>query len=143
MNIDKFKHQHTDILARIDGLRALTRAGVAANAPALAQGIIGISSVIKLHLSVEDQALYPALQRSGDAALARLGQRFQTEMGPIAAAFDAFARRWNTAARLCADEAGFRRDANDVLRRVYERMKHEDHDFYPCIERVQEAASIG
>ena len=141
MNIDKFKHQHLDILARIDHLRTLTRAGVIANAGALAQGIVAISAVIKLHLSVEDQALYPALQRSDDAGLARLGQRFQHDMGPIAAAFDAFARRRNTAARLCADEAGFRRDANDVLRRVYERMKHEDRDFYPRIEAAQETAA--
>lgn len=142
MNLDKFKHQHLDILQRIDSLRALTHAGVAANAPALAQGLIGMSAIIKLHLSVEDQALYPALQRSSDTALAQLGQRFQQEMGPIAAAFDAFARRWNTAARLCADEEGFRRDANDVLRRVYERMKHEDRDFYPRIESAQEAAPV-
>ena len=141
MNIDKFKHQHVDILGNIAALRRLAQAGVAHNATEIARLIVGMSSTIKLHLAVEDQALYPALQRSDDAGLARLGQRFQHDMGPIAAAFDAFARRWNTAARLCADEAGFRRDANDVLRRVYERMKHEDRDFYPRIEAAQETAA--
>ncbi|MBN9367294.1 MAG: hemerythrin domain-containing protein [Comamonadaceae bacterium] len=134
MNIDKFKHQHVDILRRIAALRELTHAGVARNAEAIAQGIVAMSSVIKLHLSVEDQALYPALQRGDDAELARLGQRFQVEMGPIAAAFDQFARRWNTAQRLREDEAAFRAAANDVLRRVHERMRHEDRDFYPRVE---------
>ncbi|ODU57526.1 MAG: hemerythrin [Comamonadaceae bacterium SCN 68-20] len=134
MNIDKFKHQHVDILRRIAALRELTHAGVARNAEAIAQGIVAMSSVIKLHLSVEDQALYPALQRGEDAELARLGQRFQVEMGPIAAAFDQFARRWNTAQRLREDEAAFRAAANDVLRRVHERMRHEDRDFYPRVE---------
>lgn len=134
MNIDKFKHQHVDILRRIAALRELTHAGVARNAEAIAQGIVAMSSVIKLHLSVEDQALYPALQRGDDADLARLGQRFQVEMGPIAAAFDQFARRWNTAQRLREDEAAFRAAANDVLRRVHERMRHEDRDFYPRVE---------
>ena len=76
MNIDKFKHQHVDILRRIAALRELTHAGVARNAEAIAQGLVAMSAVIKLHLSVEDQALYPALQRGDDAALARLGQRF-------------------------------------------------------------------
>lgn len=134
MNIDKFKHQHVDILRRIAALRELTHAGVARNAEAIAQGIVAMSSVIKLHLSVEDQALYPALQRGDGAELARLGQRFQVEMGPIAAAFDQFARRWNTAQRLREDEAAFRAAANDVLRRVHERMRHEDRDFYPRVE---------
>lgn len=141
MNIDKFKHQHVDILRRIAALRELTHAGVARNAEAIAQGLVAMSAVIKLHLSVEDQALYPALQRGDDAELARLGQRFQVEMGPIAAAFDQFARRWNTAQRLREDEAGFRAAANDVLRRVHERMRHEDCDFYPRVEAQHAAAA--
>lgn len=67
------RYQHVDILSRIDQLRSLTHAGVEVNATAIAQGIISFSSLIKLHLAVEDKALYPALQRSGDATLARLG----------------------------------------------------------------------
>lgn len=136
MNIDKYKHTHVDILRRIDSLRDLTRAGVALNASAIAQGIIAIASVIKLHLSAEDRALYPALQRSADTQLVHLSQRFQEDMGPIAATFDAFVRRWNTAQRLRENEAQFRQEANSVLRRVYERMKHEDQHFYPLIEAV-------
>ncbi|GAA3985335.1 hypothetical protein GCM10022279_05650 [Comamonas faecalis] len=134
MNIDKYKHTHVDILQRIDRLRALTRTGVEDNAAAIAQGVVALSAVVKLHLAAEDQALYPSLQRSGNAALAQLGLRFQQEMGPIAAAFDAFAHAWNTPARVRGDEAGFRAAANDVLRRVYERMRQEDRDFYPAIE---------
>lgn len=55
-------------------------------------------------------------------------------MGPIASAYDAFARRWNTAESLRTDEKGFRAEANVVLRKVYERMQREDRDFYPRIE---------
>ena len=134
VNIDKYKQTHGDILQRIDGLRRLTHAGVAHNADAIARGVVEISSVIKLHLSAEDRALYPALARSVDARLAQLGQRFQAEMGPIASHFDAFAKQWNTAAHLRADEAGFRAAANDVLRRVHERIRQEDRDFYPHVE---------
>ncbi len=144
MNIEKFKHQHVDILSRIDQLRSLTHAGVEVNAAAIAQGIISFSSLIKLHLAVEDKALYPALQRSGDATLARLGQQFQDDMGPIAQAFDGFARRWNTAERLRSDPQGFRNDANTVLKRVYERMQRENREFYPRIEEAQtNAVALG
>lgn len=138
MQIDKLKHQHTDILRRVASLRALTHAGVADNAEAIAQGMIAMSAIVKLHLAVEDQALYPALQRGGDAELARLGRHYQSEMAPLAQAYDAFVRRWNTAARLRSDAEGFREDANAVLRQLHARMQRENLEFYPRIEAQAE-----
>ena len=73
MNIDRFKHEHEDILAQIDALRAFSQAGPAGHATQIAQGIVAISSTIRLHLAVEDRMLYPALQAGSDAELARLG----------------------------------------------------------------------
>lgn len=136
MQIDKLKHQHADILARLATLRELTHAGVAPNAQAIAAGIVGMSAVIKLHLAVEDQALYPALQRSRDADMAHMGRLYQDEMAQLAAAYDAFVRRWNTAQRLREDSEGFRADANDVLRRLHARMQRENREFYPRIEAL-------
>ena len=139
MNIDKFKYQHTDILRGIATLRALAHAGVEGNATAIAQGIVAMSGTIKLHLAVEDQVLYPALQRGGNAELARMGRQYQSEMESIASAYDAFARRWNTADKVRRGAQDFREQANVVLRKVYERMQREDHDFYPRIEEQEMA----
>ena len=141
MNIDRFKHEHVDILESIANLRRLTQSGVADNAVQIAQGVIAMSSLIKLHLAVEDRVLYPALQNGPDISLARLGQRMQQEMGAIAQAYMAFARRWNTADAVRGDDAGFRADANAVLRQVYERMQRENHDFYPRIEEMEAVAA--
>ena len=132
MNIDKFKHQHADIMSNISALRRLAQAGVAQNAADIARLIVSMSSTIKLHLA--DQALYPALQRGDNPELARMGQKYQTDMGPIAQAYEAFARRWNRADSVLHDEQAFRDDANRVLRMVHERMQRENRDFYPRIE---------
>ena len=139
MQIDKFKNQHGDIKRRIGELRDLARAGAAANAEAIALGIVAMSALIKLHLAVEDQVLYPALQRGGNVELARLGRQYQSEMASIASAYDAFARRWNTAENVRRNAQGFRNEANVVLRSVFERMQREDHDFYPRIEEEETA----
>lgn len=136
MNIDKFKQQHVDILEGIAALRKLALAGVARNAAEIAQGIVAMSATIKLHLAVEDRALYPAVARSADADLARKGREFQEEMDAIAAAYERFAKRWNNARSLELDERGFRDDANTVLRRVHERMQRENRDLYPRIEAM-------
>ncbi|MBS7349944.1 MAG: hemerythrin domain-containing protein [Comamonas sp.] len=136
MNIEKFKHQHVSILQHLADLRKLSQAGVIENAQAIAQGVVAMGGIIKLHLAVEDQVLYPALQNSGNTEMTRLGQQFQTNMGPIADAFDEFARRWNTAHSVLQDPEGFRTHANTVLRRLHERMLLENREFYPRIEAM-------
>lgn len=141
MQIDKFKHQHGDIKRRIAELRDLARAGADTHAEAIAQGIVAMSALIKLHLAVEDQVLYPALQAERQSDLARLARHYQSDMVPIAAAYDAFARRWNTSQRVREDAQGFRDDANLVLRKLHERMLREDREFYPQIE-AQELAGV-
>ena len=92
----------------------MAHAGVEANASAIAQGIVAMSGTIKLHLAVEDQVLYPALQRGDNAELARMGRQYQSEMTSIASAYDAFARRWNTADGVRRDAQGFRNEAQEV-----------------------------
>jgi len=134
MNIDKFKHQHVDILECIAALRKATQAGIDENAAEIARLIVSMSSTIKLHLAVEDQFLYPALQSVGNAALSRMGKKFQEEMGAIASAYMGFAGRWNQAANVAADPEGFRSHANTVLKVIYGRMQKENTVFYPAIE---------
>lgn len=135
MKIERFKQQHRDILTGIDRLRSLSRAGVAENASDIAKGIASLSELINLHLAIEDRILYPMLQTGENAALAAMGRKYQAEMGNIATPFIAFARKWNTPAALNQDPDGFRSDANTVLKRIYERMRREDTEFYPAIEK--------
>ena len=136
MNIDKFKHQHVDILESIDTLPNVAKAGAANNPTETARLIVAMSPTIKLHLAVEDRALYPALQRGTDVDLARMGQRYQQEMGSIARAYEGFSRRWNRPESVRRAERDFRDDANRVLRMVHERMQRENREFYPRIEAL-------
>lgn len=136
MNIDKFKQQHVDIIKCISDLRELSRSGVGDNAEKISQLIISMSSMIRLHLAVEDNTLYPALKASSNSSLARMGERFQDEMGSIASAYLSFARRWNTAANLRENPDEFRADANNVLKLLFDRMRQEDTEFYPAIEAL-------
>ena len=141
MNIDRFKQEHVEILASIALLRRLTQAGVAHNAEPIAQAIVSMSALIKLHLAVEDRMLYAALQNSANAGLVQLGQRFQQEMGSIANAYMGFAQRWNTAEAVRSDEAGFKADANLVLRQLHERIQRENQDLYPRIAEMKAVAA--
>ena len=134
MNIDKFKHQHIDILSSITRLRQLSREGVAENAAAIAAQVVQVSGLVKLHLAGEDRNLYPALEESGDARLVRMSRAYRDEMKDIAQAYLGFAARWNTARQVALEPDGFRTDANLVLRRLFERIQREDREFYPAVD---------
>lgn len=136
MNIDKFKHQHTRIYECINTLRRHAWAGVAEHAEEIANAVVSMSSVIKLHLSVEDTLLYPALSSSKSRSVARLGNQYQDEMKVIARSYDEFARKWNTATNVAKDPDGFRAEANTVLRKLHARIRQEDLNFYPAIEAI-------
>ncbi|NBC99355.1 hemerythrin domain-containing protein [Atlantibacter hermannii] len=136
MNIDKMKNQHHEIIEKIDRLRTLSRAGVTENAQEIAQTVVSMSSIIKVHLSAEDQLLYPYLEKIADQKLKRMSLTFQREMADIVGEYEMFSRRWNTANKIIGHDDDFRRDANTVLRKVYERMQRENVQFYPLIEQV-------
>jgi|SRR3954466_13175856 iron-sulfur cluster repair protein YtfE (RIC family) len=136
MNIDKFKHQHIDILSAITELRKLVQTGIANHAADIAQRIVAMSGIIKLHLAVEDRVLYPALEASGNSALAGMSQKYRREMDGIAGSYLNFAAKWNTARQLAEEPEAFRDEANQVLKALYDRMKREDREFYPAIEAV-------
>ncbi|MDM2777974.1 hemerythrin domain-containing protein [Citrobacter sp. Cpo142] len=136
MNIDKMKNQHVEILEKISFLRKLSQAGVSSNAQEIATAIVSMSAIIKTHLSAEDQFLYPHIEQDGNSTFRQVSSKFQREMTDIVSDYDVFSRRWNIASKLIGNDEAFRRDANTVLRKVFERMQKENKDFYPLVERM-------
>ena len=138
MEIDRFKHQHEEILERIDTLRRLAHAGVTTNARPIAQEVKDLGKVVSLHLAIEDRILYPAVQKASDAQLAAMGAAYQDEMKGIANRYIRFTNQWSDAQKVEGDPDAFRDAANTVLKDVYLRMQRENREFYPAIERLQD-----
>ena len=136
MDIDRFKHQHVDILQRIDDLRKLTHNGIPANSHSIAQRIHDLGKVVTLHLAIEDRILYPAVRQAENAHIAAMGEAYQEEMKGIANRYIRFTNTWSDPARVAAEPDAFRAAANTVLKDVYQRMQRENREFYPAIERM-------
>ncbi|MEZ0601090.1 hemerythrin domain-containing protein [Paraburkholderia sp. IW21] len=136
MNIDKFKHQHIEIMEAVAELRNLVKSGVAEHAEQIARKIISMSGIIKLHLSVEDTVLYPALRKSRDPLHLALGNRYQSEMDGLAAAYMKFAGKWLSARQIADDADGFKYDANVVFKALHERIQKENAELYPALEQI-------
>lgn len=136
MNIDKFKHQHIEIMQAVTDLRNLVKAGAADNATQIAAQIRSISALITLHLSVEDSVLYPVLQKSANTSQVAMGSRYQSEMTGLAAAYAKFAGKWLLPRYIADNVEHFRADANVVFKALHDRIHRENIELYPTLETV-------
>lgn len=136
MNIDKFKREHVDLLTSVTTLRELVQSGVHEHADAILKQLLSMSSVIKLHLGAEDRVLYPALASAADPLVAQTGKQFHDEMGGLAAAYAAFASRWNLTGKIAADPQGFRDAANAIFKALHQRVQRENRELYPLAESI-------
>ncbi|MGB3287884.1 MAG: hemerythrin domain-containing protein [Burkholderiaceae bacterium] len=134
MEIDRFKHQHVEILQGIAQLRKFAHAGIKENANEIVQHLGKLTSVVSLHLAIEDRILYPTLQKGQDQHLAEMSRSYQDEMKGIANAYIAFARKWSKVAAVADKAEQFRQEANTVLKTLHTRMQKENTEFYPAIE---------
>jgi iron-sulfur cluster repair protein YtfE (RIC family) len=136
MNIDKFKQEHLDLLGAVALLRESVQAGVQEHAEAICKQLLSMAGTIKLHLAAEDRVLYPALAQADDPFVAHVGKKFQQEMGGIADAFAAFVSHWNLPAKIAANPAGFKDEANAIFKALHTRVQRENRDLYPLAEMI-------
>ncbi|WP_323030016.1 hemerythrin domain-containing protein [Castellaniella sp.] len=136
MDIERFKQQHVQILQIIHRMRELAAAGVAENASGLAREIRLMKSKVALHLSIENDILYPRLEKRSDGQIARLAREYREEMTALADGFGRFVERWGAESALGGDPEGFRSDCNTVLKALHRRIQRENTEFYPQVEAL-------
>ena len=134
MNIDKFKHQHVSILGSVPRCAAWrTRGG--ATPPRSPGWWCHEFHHQSCTWQWKTRRCTQPCSAASNAELARMGQQYQRDMGPIAQAYEALPAAGTGPESVRRDEQGFRDDANQVLRMVHERMQRENHD-YPRIEAL-------
>jgi hypothetical protein len=139
MKLQRFEHDHKDIMDGIHELRKLIATGIERNAGAITQLLMRMSATIKLHLAVEDRVVCPAFAKSGRTELAALGRLYQDEMGDLAKVYTEFAHRWNLAERVAMDPEGFRTESNAVFKALFLRTRREESELYPAYARLPAA----
>jgi hypothetical protein len=91
------------------------------------------AGVLKLHLAMEDEGLYPSLSESVDAKIRDMARAFAVEMGSLAATFHAYNDRWTVPAIAQQPEV-FAQETRAVFRALADRIDRENNDLYPLLE---------
>lgn len=93
-----------------------------------------LSGILRVHLAMEDQALYPRLAQHADEKLRTLASRYAEEMGSIQADFTDYLSRWPSRGAIAKDPEGFMKETRAVFTALRERIDREDEELYPLVD---------
>lgn len=95
-----------------------------------------LKAVLRLHLALEDHVLYPALLQSETPGVAARAKEFQEEMGGLLPVVVGFVERWYSVNAIREDETLFREKAAELLQALSNRVRRENEELYPMVEKV-------
>jgi hypothetical protein len=105
----------------------------------LADDLARLSGALKVHLNMEDRALYPALIASNEPHVQRLAQRFQAEMGNLTEQFGAYVKKWRLPAAIESDPRGFASETKHVFGALAQRIERENNELYAAADALDSA----
>lgn len=89
-----------------------------------------LAGQLKMHLKMEDDALYPRLLSHIDPSVRAKATRLQESIGGLAAAFHAFYEKWIKPGAIALDEKGYTTEMCHVIDALTTRMDLEDDELY-------------
>uniref|UniRef100_UPI0006CFA1E1 hemerythrin domain-containing protein n=1 Tax=Clostridium sp. NkU-1 TaxID=1095009 RepID=UPI0006CFA1E1 len=108
MELKNYMEQHDRIREELEILKALCKnRDLEQTASEIALHISSLAGKLKIHLSSEDQYLYPAFLRSGDSRLVNQAEEYQREMGNLLALFTEFKDKYNTKIKILSEKESF------------------------------------
>lgn len=107
------------------------------DAPSIVLGFSRLTRLLRSHLALEDEWLYPAMIRSLDPCASEMAENFAGEMGGLAVELEDFQRRWGVSALVASAFDRFRPDAFAILGEIDRRIDREDAQLLPAAEMLQ------
>jgi hypothetical protein len=137
----RFVEQHEDLfLLAKDLLKALDTRALEVDPTPVRRLLATFSGRLRVHAAMEQQALYPRLLASPNAEVAAKAKVLLDEVGELYDVFFGHLGRWNDAASIKADPQTFCRDTMAILHRLRQRMKRENDELYPLVDRAESIA---
>lgn len=133
MQTKTYREQHGRLRQILNDLKT----GDRQNAPEseMRSHLARLSGLVKIHLTNEDEGLYPRLFAHQNDAVRKKAAQFQQTMGSLAKAFTDFYGKWTKGNAISADRAGFSKELAAVLGALSARMDLEDRELYALADR--------
>jgi hemerythrin-like domain-containing protein len=135
-----YREEHKELVKQITEIAKLIEAGAGQNAKAITSKFRRFSAKLKIHLSIEDDLLYPALIKAGGKTQ-EMGQSFKDEMGGLKKVFDLFIAKWRGADKIEADPDSFTTEFNGILSALSARIEKEESELYALADNLADIFS--
>jgi hypothetical protein len=134
----RYRDDHATFLSKISEVEKLISnpAVVKERAKDIATELAKFSGLLKMHLAMEDNSLYPSLLKSTDTKVRDTATKFQKEMGDIKAAFEVYSKKWLSAANMAADPDSFKKETTDLFKALKNRIQRENDELYAAADKA-------
>lgn len=102
------------------------------DAPGIVRNLSRLTRVLRAHLALEDEWLYPAMIGSQEPCASQMAEDFAGEMGGLAAELEQFMLRWAVSAMIATSFEDFRRETFAMLAVIDRRIDREDDQLFPA-----------
>lgn len=133
----RYVEQHAQITHLVQELRRhLVPKALAVDASAARQVLSLLSGKLSVHLAAEDRLLYPEVLHCADPDIRAVGQSFLEAMGPISQLFRSYSIRWGSQGAIQSNPEAFVSETRAMLNHIEERIRREEAELYPLVEKL-------
>lgn len=136
MNItDRYRREHKELVDLATEITDLVNDGTNKNAGDVFKKLHELSTLLDIHLSQEDNVLYPAMIREG-GKVKEVAEKFQKEMSGLTDAYSGFLELWSSKDKIKKDPSVFSEGFARIFEAINNRTKKEEEELYPLADEL-------
>lgn len=132
-----YRKQHSGIVENAQNIQDLLDPDLLKNnSHGIRKLITKLSNSLKIHLILEDRALYPILINSSDGKIRDMSRKYIDEMGTISDLYISFSQKWKTGSSIKNHAAVFIDETKNILKALLDRIERENTELYQIIDKM-------
>ena len=134
MDLATLERQHNEIKEVIANIKQIIdNDKIDEDAAEIAKQISMLTGKLRVHLTTEDNSMYPYLLETGSDQVKILAKEYADEMGHISEGFMHYKDQFNTRTKIINNPKEFLAQTKEVFKVLEERMSKEDTHLYKFI----------
>jgi len=132
-----FRKQHEGIRDTVDSiLELLDLEDLRKNSHEIRKLLAKLSSTVRIHLILEDKALYPVLANIEEGEIRSISEQFKQEMSEISSVFNKYVEKWSSGASIRDETDVFITESRELFEALLERVERENSSLYQMLDAL-------
>ena len=135
---ERYREQHVEILDIIKKMSDLMNADQLRKDPSKMFEVVSkFAGLVKLHLVMEDDVLYPSLREHNDPKIKSLAEKFINELGGLKDSFKEYVSKWGKSLAIQENPEEFIDQTKTVFDLLKNRINNEDNILFSRVDSTE------